>query len=52
MTCLVDSEPTVESQAQSALDSWNSACNGNLSVGSRSRFYVDPGHADDLPLQR
>ncbi|KAF9221192.1 hypothetical protein BS17DRAFT_284180 [Gyrodon lividus] len=32
MSCLVSSEPTVQSDAQSAIDSWNQACGGSLTV--------------------
>ena len=40
MTCLVDAEPTVQSTAQSALDSWNEACNGDLTVSRAFSLYI------------
>jgi hypothetical protein len=32
MICVTKAEPSVQSEAQSSLDSWNEACSGNLSV--------------------
>ncbi|KAG9312446.1 hypothetical protein JVU11DRAFT_6830 [Chiua virens] len=34
--CLVSSTPSVESSAQSAIDNWNQACNGNLKLSGSS----------------
>ena len=34
MNCLVSNVPSVQSEAQSALDSWNQECGGKLSVSS------------------
>ena len=32
MSCLTEADPSVETDAQSSLDSWNQACGGSLSV--------------------
>lgn len=40
MSCIVSADSAVQSEAQSSIDSWNEACNGNLSVSSRSLFLL------------
>ncbi|OAX38227.1 hypothetical protein K503DRAFT_866294 [Rhizopogon vinicolor AM-OR11-026] len=36
MSCLTETEPSVQSDAQSSLDSWNEACGGTLSLSGGS----------------